>query len=77
MRRRYLILLALPLLAGCVALLPARSRVKGAPPQVASKVVVDKREPVYLVAGDGTTCEVSRKQFERVRIGDDILCAWY
>ena len=76
MRRPYLPLLALPRLAGCVALRPARPGEKGAPPQVASKVVVDKREPVYLVAGDGTSCAVSRKRYEKTRIGDSALCAW-
>ena len=37
---------------------------------------MDKREPVYPVAADGTSCAVSRKRYENIRTGENVLCAW-
>ncbi len=67
-------LLTLPLLAAC-SHLPVR--MKGAPEtDLAWKQVVDKREPAYLVATDGTTCTVDAKRFAKTEVGKSVLCAW-
>jgi hypothetical protein len=43
---------------------------------VASKVVMRKMEPNYLIALDNTACEVSYERFRRVREGQRALCDW-
>jgi hypothetical protein len=43
---------------------------------LASKVVMRKVAPNYLVAMDRTTCEVSADRFREVRTGQRVLCDW-
>lgn len=45
-------------------------------PDLERKVVVAKREPQVLVAGDGTRCAASGSKFERVQLGDGVWCLW-
>ena len=72
--RRIRWLLALSMLAGCFNI-PVR--VKGAPEvQLEWKQVVDKKEPAYLVATDGTTCTVDAKRFEKTQLGQRVICKW-
>lgn len=40
------------------------------------KIVMSKRDPVYLTAPDGTECTVSRKRFDKIKSGDSVLCLW-
>jgi hypothetical protein len=43
---------------------------------VASKVVMRKMDPNYLIALDNTACEVSYDRYRRVREGQRALCDW-
>jgi hypothetical protein len=43
---------------------------------VGVKRVVDKREPAYLIAADGTECTVAAATFNRTRVGQRVFCAW-
>jgi hypothetical protein len=43
---------------------------------VGVKEVVDKREPAYLIAVDGTECTVVAATFNRTRIGQRVFCVW-
>lgn len=63
--------------SGCASL-PLPDALASEAPQAATgwKHVAEKRDPVYLVAVDGTECTVSRARFERVERGDRILCTW-
>ncbi len=62
------------LLAACVNV---PIRVKGAPEtQLEWKQVVDKKEPAYRVATDGTTCTVDAERFKKTELGKRVLCAW-
>ncbi len=67
-------LLALSLLAACAHLPPGVKHAPGT--ALAWKQVVDKREPVYLIATDGTTCTVDPERFARTDVGKSVLCAW-
>jgi hypothetical protein len=40
------------------------------------KPVEAKDAPATLVARDGSVCTVSRDRFERVRLGDRVICFW-
>ena len=40
------------------------------------KPVNGKREPNYLISIDGTECTVSKKRFDKVKVGDNQLCLW-
>lgn len=40
------------------------------------KPVSDKRDPVYLIAVDGTECTVSAKRYQKVKRGDNVFCLW-
>jgi hypothetical protein len=40
------------------------------------KHVQSKREPVYLIAVDGTECTVSKERFAKVQPGGSALCVW-
>jgi hypothetical protein len=40
------------------------------------KHVQSKREPIYLIAADGTECTVSKERFARVQPGESALCVW-
>lgn len=40
------------------------------------KSVSGKREPSYLIAIDGTECTVSKKRFDKVKVGDNQWCVW-
>jgi hypothetical protein len=80
-RVRMLLILPLPMLlltlpAGCAMYrqreAPSPTRSAG----VAVKQVVDKREPAYLIAIDGTECTVSAARFNRTELGQRVLCAW-
>jgi hypothetical protein len=43
----------------------------------ARKVVAAKQdERTVLIAQDGTWCSVSSSRYERIRVGDAVLCAW-
>jgi hypothetical protein len=43
----------------------------------ARKVVAEKQESRnVLIAQDGTWCSVSGGRYERVRVGDVVLCTW-
>jgi len=71
---RTLWLLALTLLAGCGSI---PIRVKGAPTtNLQRKQVVDKKEPGYLIATDGTTCTVDPDRFKKVQLGERVFCVW-
>ncbi len=73
MRTRRL-LFALLLLPGCLSV-PIRT--KGAPEtRLEWKQVVDKKEPAYLIATDGTTCTVDAERFKKAEVGKNVLCAW-
>jgi hypothetical protein len=41
-----------------------------------SKVVEVKRQPVWLVAGDGTSCAVPEKKFNTTVVGESVWCTW-
>lgn len=43
---------------------------------LAWKHVHSKREPVYLIAVDGTECTVSKERFAKVKPGESALCVW-
>jgi hypothetical protein len=43
---------------------------------LAWKEVQTKREPVYLIALDGTECTVSKERFAKVEVGENALCLW-
>ncbi len=74
MRLRPFLLALLLLPLGCVNV---PIRVKGAPEtQLEWKQVVDKKEPAYLIATDGTTCTVDAKRFKKTEVGKTVLCAW-
>jgi hypothetical protein len=76
MVRLWLVLLGL-LLSGCVIPLPMRG-LRGADPApvLAPKLVVAKHPPADLIADDGTHCLVTRRRFERTRIGSEAWCVW-
>lgn len=40
------------------------------------KVVAAKEAPATLVAEGGLRCTVETSRFERVKVGDKVLCAW-
>ena len=40
------------------------------------KPVSAKRDPAYLIAVDGSECTVSKKRFDKVKVGDNQLCLW-
>ncbi len=67
-------LLALPLLAACAHLPMGIKHAPGT--ELAWKQVVDKREPAYLIATDGTTCTVDPGRFAKTEVGKSVLCAW-
>jgi hypothetical protein len=47
------------------------------PPLPTRKVVAAKQgERTVLIAQDGTWCTVSTSRYERIRLGDAVLCAW-
>jgi hypothetical protein len=43
---------------------------------LALKHVEAKREPVYLIATDGSECTVSKERFAKTKRGDSALCIW-
>jgi hypothetical protein len=60
----------------CVSL-PLPNRLSGGPDQaVGWKLVVDKREPNFLLASDRTECEVTRERFDGVKEGESVFCQW-
>ncbi len=68
----------LPLLGACASLPMPRTLTPDTPRGGTGwKHVAEKRDPVYLVAVDGTECTVSRGRFERVERGDRVLCSWH
>jgi hypothetical protein len=74
----FFVLLSVILLSGCMQRLGVRrpSPSPDSSSKVGFKVVVDKREPTYLVAADRTSCTVSADRFRKVRVGSRVLCAW-
>ncbi len=64
--------------AGCMALPFAQHPGTSQQPaqKFGSKRVVDKVEPVYLIAEDMSECTVTEERFKSVRIGDKVLCMW-
>jgi|GEM_PF-4497752 len=40
------------------------------------KVVLEKRDPNILLAGDRTQCEVSADRYASLREGDRVFCHW-
>jgi len=67
---------ALLLATSCVSLPvpgqdPARSR-----ESLSWKVVLEKRDPNILLAGDRTQCEVSADRYASVSEGDRVFCHW-
>jgi len=46
------------------------------PTGVGWKVVSGKREPIFLLARDGTECMVSKARWEKARLGSQHLCLW-
>ena len=43
---------------------------------MAKRRVASKEPPATLLASDGLRCTVSRDRYEKVRVGDDVLCLW-
>lgn len=60
------------ILSGCASL---RSG-DGSSPVLGWKVVMQKSEPTYLLAGDGTECTVPQDRYDRTHVGDRVFCAW-
>ena len=64
----------IPVLLLCSCSLPwtqGRSRTT-----VGWKQVMEKREPVYLIAIDRTECTVTKEKFAQIKPGDSVFCAW-
>ena len=40
------------------------------------KVVAAKEAPATLIAEGGLRCTVETERFERIKVGDAVLCAW-
>lgn len=67
---------ALFLATSCVSL-PVPGRDTGRSQETLSwKVVLEKRDPNILLAGDRTECEVTANRFDSVREGDRVFCHW-
>jgi hypothetical protein len=75
MRRRSVrfLLAAVLVFGGCASY---RSPADGRTPSLGWKVVMEKAPPAYLIAVDRMECTVSRDRFEKVSVGDRVLCAW-
>ena len=43
---------------------------------MAKRRVASKEPPATLLASDGLRCTVSHDRYEKVRVGDDVLCLW-
>jgi hypothetical protein len=43
---------------------------------LAWKPVSAMRDPVYLIAIDGTECTVSKKKYAKIKVGDNVFCLW-
>ncbi len=66
----------LTLSAGC-ALAPFKNEeMNRATAGLTWKPVSAKRDPVYLIAVDGTECSVSKKRYDKVKRGDNVFCLW-
>jgi hypothetical protein len=75
---RLFLVALVPFLGACVSLPMPRTLTPDTPRAGTGwKHVAEKRDPVYLVAVDGTECTVSRGRFERVERGDRVLCSWH
>lgn len=63
-------------LPACLSLPLPGSGPHGSNERLAWKVVVEKREPGILLAGDLTECQVSEERFDRVQAGERVFCHW-
>ena len=81
MRRRskvFFVLCIALFTASCGYVFPTRQMEPsfGKASAITVKPVNGKREPNYLISIDGTECSVSKKRFDKVKIGDNQLCLW-
>jgi hypothetical protein len=40
------------------------------------KQVLEKREPVYLIAVDLSECTVTKERYAKINPGDNVFCNW-
>lgn len=64
--------LACILTAGCFIFPGSRRNADG----LGWKAVMEKREPVYLIAIDGTECTVSSERWAQAKPGRQFFCHW-
>jgi hypothetical protein len=74
---RYALLLSAGLLAGCINTVPLPRVNPDVPsPALERKVVSGKREPLLLIASDGSSCPTTERRYQRARPGDRVWCVW-
>lgn len=75
LRTSVVVLVAGVTLGGCGIPLQHQEALRKAS-SVFAKPVSAKRDPVYLIAVDGTECTVPKKRFDKIKVGDNVFCVW-